>query len=199
MGLRALKRQLHGHENKLRHAAPPPVTLRPYYPLVVNCVIPTAATDTYYAPTDVINALVTQLGLSAQTKTIINIKVSRVDVYGMATASSPDRPAVSLDCSSLVASMGDPSTPGPAEVWYGVIKKLSDQGNLSQAAVVSYSWPLHMADLPLNHNSVFTIASASGNVANTLVRFHVLWTSADVVAPQVARSLPSPSSDEDDN
>jgi hypothetical protein len=147
----------------------------------------------------VINALVTQLGLSAQTKTIINIKVSRVDVYGMATASSTDRPAVSLDCSSLVASMGDPSTPGPAEVWYGVIKKLSDQGNLSEAAVVSYSWPLHMADLPLNHNSVFTIASASGNVANTLVRFHVLWTSADVVAPQVARSLPSPSSDEDDN
>jgi hypothetical protein len=179
-----LKRTMHGHENRLNHVAPPQITTRPYYPLVVNSVIANAGLETYYSPTDVINALVAQLGLADQDKTKINIKLHRVDVYGIATASSTDRPAVSLGCSSLLPSIGDPSTPGAAEVFYGIIKKLSDQGNLSESAKVSYSWPAHMADLPMNHNVGFTLASVSGNVANTLVRFHVLWSSTDVAIPR---------------
>jgi hypothetical protein len=151
---------------------------------VVNAVIPTAGVDTIYSPTDIINALTTQLGLNAQTKTQVNIKLQRVDVFGMATASSPDRPAVNADVSSIIPAIGDPSTPGVAEVFYGVIKKLSDQGNLSECAKVSYTWPLHMADIPLNHNAVWTVVSAAGNVANVTLRFHVLWSTTDVAPPQ---------------
>lgn len=180
--VRELKRSLHGHKNELRHVAPPQITKRPWYPLVVNTVIASTGVETFYSPLDIVNILSDQLGLSAQTKTVVNIKLHRVDVYGMATASSTDRPAVALDVSSLIPGVGDP-VGSTSEIFYGVIKKLTDLGNLSESAKVSYTWPAHMADIPLNSNVNFTCVAASGNVANVTVRFHLLWSTSDTAAP----------------
>jgi hypothetical protein len=180
--VKELKRSLHGHKNELRQLAPPEITKRPWYPLVVNAVIASAGTETFYSPADIVNIMSSQLGLSNQTKTVVNIKLHRVDVWGMATATSTDRPAVALDVSSLVPGIGNP-VGSTSEVFYGVIKKLTDEGNLSESAKVSYTWPAHMADVPLNSNVVFSVIAASGNVANITVRFHLLWSTSDVAAP----------------
>lgn len=178
-----LKRQMHGHKNDLRHLAPPQVTKRPWYPLVVDFVKPEAGIEVYFTPSEIINILANQLGLPGQASSIINIKLHRVDVYAMSVASSTDRPAVQMDVSSVTPSIGDPATPGSAEVFYSILKKLSDQGSLSEAAKVSYTWPSHMADQPLSSQSVFTVVQSSGNVANTLTRFHLLWSSSDTATP----------------
>jgi hypothetical protein len=44
----------------------------------------------------------------------------------------------------------------------------------------------------LSSNAVFTLVGVAGNLANTLVRFHLLWSLTDVAAPALlssARSL----------
>lgn len=178
-----LKKSLHGHANRLSHPAPPQITKRPWYPLTVDLIIASAGVETFYSPSDIVSRLVDQLGLTSQNKPIINIKVQRVDAYCMPTGASTDRPAVSLDVSSVTPAIGDPATPGVAEVFYGVLKKLSDQGNLSDAAKVSYTWPRHMADLPLSSNAAFGLVAVAGNLANTTVRFHLLWSTTDVGTP----------------
>jgi len=178
-----LKRSLHGHANKLSHLAPPQVTKRPWYPLVVDAVIGNAATETFYTPKSLVEKLVTQLGLAEQDKATINIKVQRVDAYCMPTGASTDRPALSMDVSSVNPGIGDPTSPGNAEVFYGILKRLADQGNLSEAAKLSYTWPRHMADIPLSSQAEFTLSAIAGNLANTAVRFHVLWSTSDVAAP----------------
>jgi hypothetical protein len=181
--VRELKRSLHGHKNELRTVAPTEVTKRPWYPLVVNGVIAGAGLETFYTPADIVNILSNQLGLSAQTKTVVNVKIQRVDVWGMATAASSDRPAVSLDVSSLIPGIGDPVSTSVSEVFYGIMKRMSDQGNLSESAKLSYTWPAHMADIPFNSNVIFNVVAASGNVENITVRFHVLWSTSDIASP----------------
>jgi len=175
---------MHGHANNIRHMAPPPITRRPWYPLVADYVQGTAGVGVFFTPEEIVNIVANQLGLAAQDRAKINIKLQRVDVYAMPTGASTDRPAVTLDASSVTPSIGDPATPGAAEIFYGIMKKLSDQGNLSEAAKCSYTWPSHMADQPLSANSVFTVVGTSGNMANTLTRFHVLWSTTDVAAPK---------------
>jgi hypothetical protein len=182
--IKALKRQMHGHRNNIRHVAPPQITKRPWYPLVVDFIEPTANVGVFFTPEEIVVILLGQLGLATQDKARVNIKLQRVDVYAMPTGSSTDRPAVTLDASSVTPSIGDPATPGNAEVFYGIMKKLSDQGNLSDAAKCSYTWPAHMADQPLSANSIFTVVATSGNMPNTLTRFHLLWSTTDVAAPK---------------
>lgn len=181
--LNMLKRALHGHKNNLRHLAPPQVTKRPWYPLVVDFTQPSAAAETFFTPSEICNSLVAQLGLPSQASSIINIKVQRVDCYSIPTGSATDRPFCSIDVSSVTPSIGDPATPGSAEVFYGILKKVTDQGNLSEAAKVSYTWPAHMADLPLSSQCVFTLVASAGNQANTLTRFHLLWSTTDSATP----------------
>lgn len=179
----AMKRSAHGHKNILNWSAPPQVTARPWYNLVLDLVIANAATDTYFSPKSLITRLCTQLGLPSQAASVINIKAKRVDAFTMATGASTDRPAISMDVSSTQPSVGDPLTPGNAEVFYGVMKKLSDQGNLSDAAKVSYTWPTAQADVPLSSQSVFSLVSVAGNQPNTCVRVHVLWSTTDIAVP----------------
>eukprot|EP00494_Astrolonche_serrata_P016747 UN16918 len=69
--------------------------------------------------------------------------------------------------SSRASSSGTP--------YYGVLKRLSDVGNLSESARCSYSFPAHMADIPLNSALSFPLVNFSGNTANTTVRIHLLW------------------------
>ena len=178
-----LKRQLHGHKNNLWSPAPTELTRRPWYPLVVQKIIAAAGVETFYAPKDIVDGIIGQLGLTDQNKPIIVFKIARVDAWCTPVGGSTDRPAVSMDCSSVTPSLGDPATPGNAEVFYGIMKRLSDQGNLSDAAKVSYSWPLAMADLPISSQTEFTLVSIAGNMPNTCVRFHLLWSTSDIAAP----------------
>jgi len=179
----ALKRSMHGHQNRLRHVAPPQVTRRPWYNLVLDFVQEGAGTETSFTPSDLINTLCSQLGLPSAASSVMNIKVHRVDVYCVSVGSSTDRPACALDVSAVTPTLGDPTTPGAAQVFYSIIKKLADQGNLSEAAKCSYTWPSHMADQPLSSQSVFQLVASSGNMANTLTRFHLLWATSDTAAP----------------
>jgi hypothetical protein len=181
-----LRRDLHGYEWKTTKAAPTPTTKAPWASCILNAVIENAGVDTFYSAPDLISLLQSNVyGFSAQDKDKILIKVKRVRIFGTATASSTGRPSVSLNCSSLVPSLGGPVVPGNAEVYYGVIKRLSNQGRLSEPAQTGYVWPLHMADVPLNYNTPFTIVSASGNEANTSLYFYIEWSMGDAV-PSVA-------------
>jgi hypothetical protein len=142
-------------------------------------VIAGASVETFYQPSDIAGAIINQLGLPAATIGLINFKVQRVDVYSSATASSADRPACGLQVSSTIPSVSD-STAGTTEVFYGIIKRLQDLGNLSDSAKVGYVWPVHMADMPLSGSQSFCLFAASGNTANTTVRVHLQWsTNAD--------------------
>jgi len=179
-----LKREMHGHENNIRHVAPPQHTIRPWYPLIVEYIEANAGVAVMFSPKDIISTLVVQLGLPTQATSCINIKLRRVDVYAMPTGAAKDRPGVYLDVSSIIPSIGDPTNPGAAEVFYGILKKLTDQGNLGEAAKCSYTWPSHMADIPVSFNSVFQVVASSGNMPSTLTRFHVLWSTTDVAPPR---------------
>jgi hypothetical protein len=176
------RRARKGHTNVLR-GDPPPFTLRPWYPMVVGTVIASAGVETFYTPLDIVNLLSEQFGLGNQSKAIANIRLQRVDVWATATATTADRPSVSLDVSSLVPSTGDPTT-GAAPVFYSILKKTQDQGTLSESATVSYTWPDWMSELPLSSNTAFTAVGIAGNTANINVRFHLLWTLTDIAAPQ---------------
>eukprot|EP01084_Bolivina_argentea_P056818 103923_1 len=181
--VRQLSRELHGYQVNLRHLAPPPVVKRPYYNLTLNLVIPTAATETFYRPSDIGGAIVGQFGLAAADIGLINFKVHQVDVYTSATASSTDRPAVSLQVSSTIPSISDAASGGTPDVFYSIIKRLQDVGNLSESARVGFHWPMQMADMPLSASQSFCLFAASGNCANTTVRVHLKWSFNSDSAP----------------
>jgi hypothetical protein len=179
-----LKRELAGHSNPMRRTvAAPPVNLRPWNTLVVNHVMTDAGVEYSFSPGEIVDYLITQLGLSSQDKSRINIKVKRVDLFAAPTGSTADRPSVSLVLSSNIASLGDPATPGNAQVFYSILKTIRDNGNLSEVAKASYSYPKAMADMPMNALSAFTLVSASSNVANASIRFHVSWNTTDSATP----------------
>eukprot|EP00494_Astrolonche_serrata_P026695 UN26958 len=90
--VRILKRSMHGHKNNLRHVAPPQVTKRPWYPLVVDYTKPEAGVEVFFTPSELCNILVNQLGLPSQASSVINIKVQRVDCYTTPTGGATDRP-----------------------------------------------------------------------------------------------------------
>jgi len=181
--VRQLSRDLHGYQVKLRHKAPPPIVRRPYYNLVLDLVIPAVSTETFYKPSDIGAAIISQLGFPASTIGVLNFKVQQVEVFTSATASSTDRPAVDLSVSSTIPSVSDRTSGGSLDIFYSIIKKLTDLGNLSESAATGFHWPMHMADMPLSSTQSFCLFSASGNCANTSVRVHVLWSSNGDAAP----------------
>jgi hypothetical protein len=150
---------------------------------VVDYTKPEAGVEVFFTPSELCNILVNQLGLPSQASSVINIKVQRVDCYTTPTGGATDRPFCSIDVSSVLPSIGDPASPGNAEVFYGIMKKIADQGNLSDCAKVSYTWPAHMADIPLSSQAVFSLVASVGNQPNTLTRFHLLWSSSDIATP----------------
>jgi hypothetical protein len=155
----------------------------------VDFVKPESGVEVFFTPSEICNILVNQLGLPSQASSTVNIKLHSVQVWSMATASTSDRPSAELDVASVIPTLSDPTDPTTTTaVFYSIIKKLVDQGNLSDAAKVSYTWPKHMQDTPLSSQAVFTVCRSAGNTANVLTRFHLLWNSADIVAPLVASS-----------
>lgn len=178
-----LKSSLHGHANKLRFLAPPGFSRRPFNTLTVSHVAPDAATEYLYGPRDVITYLVNQLGLDAQTKTKIVIKVRRVDAYAVPAGPASDRPSITMNVSSLTPTVSDPATPGVAEVGYGNLYNKTDLGNLSECAKLSYSFPRQMSDIPLGYTADFNFVAASANTPFSEMRFHVEWSTIGESTP----------------
>jgi len=131
----------------------------------------------------IIASLAGQLGLPDQAKSNLVIKLQRVDLYALSKANSDVRPAMTCDYSSLTPTLGDPQTPGAAEVVYPLLKRLRDIGGVSTAAKVSYTWPLSMRDIPLQQSANFVAFETSANVTEIDARIHLLWSTADVATP----------------
>lgn len=179
------KREQHGYENKLQAIDPPAVNKRPYNTVKLHFIKETDQVGIAFSFTvnDIVNLLLSQLGLQTQTSAIVVVKLQRVDAWATSAAGDGLRPAVTADISSLVPQLGDPATPGNAIVHYPVLKKLTDTGSVSHPARVSYTWPLSQRNIPLSKNSNFTVVTFASNVRETDVFFHVHWSTADVSPP----------------
>jgi|ERR1711971_223178 len=193
---RLLRSQLHGHQNRLRHMAPPPVNRRPYNTLVLDHVFANPGNVIEeYGPGDLFSFWLGQSGLEtfynaldepqqALWRSTVNFKLKRVDAYAMATGGSTDRPSVFLDVASLIPGVGDTANiTAPTAVVYPLLKRIEDVGNLSMCAKASYTFPLHMADIPLNETADFNFAAVSSNVPNVSMRFYVEWSFSNVSVP----------------
>lgn len=178
-----LKSALHGHANKLRHLAPPCVNLRPFNSIVVTHVIPSAGVEYFIKASAIVEYLQNQLGLQAATNTKIVIKLKRIDFYAIPIGPSSDRPACNMIVSSLSPIVGDPVTPGNAIVSYGNLYSSTDVGNLQECAKLSYTFPLHMADIPISTTADFNVCEVASNMTNAELRFHIQWSTVDDAPP----------------
>lgn len=167
-------RELNGHRRMLAGPAPRDFKPRPFFPLTVNLVIPSASEETFFTNQDIIDAIVTQLGLNAGDKSAIVVKLQTVDAWAVPQASSTDRPAVAMEVSSLVPQVED-TTVAPVSIVYPILVTLRDVGNLSEAAKVGYKWPAAQALMPLGYQATHTVVAVAGNVANTTVRLQVMF------------------------
>lgn len=181
--LGTLKSALHGHQNKLSHTTPPPVNYRPYNSLVVSHVMGTPGLDYLFGPKDVVGFIKSQLGLQDQTKTLIVFKLKRVDVFATPIGGSTDRPAINMEVCSLVPVLADPATPSSAIVSYGKLFSGNDIGSLQDCAKLSYTFPMHMADIPLSQLAEFHFLEVAANTINAEVRFHVSWSTVGEATP----------------
>jgi len=178
-----LKRELHGHENKLNHLAPPSFSKRPFNNLVVSHVLVNAGIEDYIGPTDIITYLANQLGLQAQTKNQIVFKIRRIDFYAVPIGSSDDRPSINMEVSSLIPVLADPATPGSAQVSYGNLFRKGDIGSLQDCAKLSYTFPKAMSDIPLASTADFNFLTVSSNQRNSELRFHLSWSTIGEATP----------------
>jgi len=193
-------RQMLGHTNPLSGLmSAPAVNLRPWFSIIVSHVLDAAGTAYSWSPKDIGTFLVTQLGLtnitgvdSAKIVSQINIKLKRVDLYAASGLAATDRPSCSLKLSSPIASIGDPTNPGAAEVFYPVIKSLEDVGTLSEAAKVSWTYGTSHQEMPLSTDSSFTIVEAAANVKFSTIRFHIMFNFGDDAPPQVVAASSGP-------
>jgi hypothetical protein len=189
--IRALRRELHGHKLRPQPAGPPQVNLRPWYPLVVDINMPTAATDYQFGPNDIIRAVRTQLGFGANAT--VNLRVKRFKAWAYQYGPGLDRVAINADVSSLIPSVSDldnQATVNP-EIFYPLAIKLQDKGNLESPAAIGYEWPMDQQLTPIgsiggNQAGGFTILSIAANTANATLHFHVEWSSTGEAVPQPA-------------
>ena len=173
---------IRGHEVKLRGLAPPNYSLRPWNTLTVNHVIATAGEEQFFTNQDICNFIVSQLGLNAGDAETIVYKLRSIDAWATPTATSTDRPAISMDVSSAVGQIEDTST-APIAIAYPIICTLRDTGSLSEAAKVGYKYGLVESDIVQSQLAKHTVVGIAGNTANVNVRFHLLWNTAGESVP----------------
>lgn len=108
--LNQLKSSMHGHENKLRATAPPPINLTPYNTIIVEELHKAENTTAWPRRiSNVVDALRVQTGLTGK----LRIKLQRVDVWaipapGVAGGENPlfqQTPVVAAKFYSLVAAV----------------------------------------------------------------------------------------------
>jgi hypothetical protein len=148
--------------------------------MVVQQTVLSTGTSIGIEVSSVVKAVGAQLGLVANDNKIINVKIQRCDVWAVSKANSTVRPSVNADFSSFVPSVGDFQTPGNAVVAYPLMKRLEDIGGVTSAARVSYSWPRHMADIPLNQTANFVLIDVASNMTEIDLRWHLQFSTADI-------------------
>jgi len=170
--VRLLKSRITGHSNKLSGQAAPPVNEKIYYQQLIRVELSEAYN---FTPADISAALCTQIfpaaiSGDADLRSSIVFKLERVDVWATATGSSTERPATTLTAYSTYSN----NTPQGSVI--PIIKEIKDLGSLSDAARVSYTWPLDMVETPLSSKSDSKIASVVFNTPSADVRFHLRWS-----------------------
>lgn len=185
--LRTLRRDLTGHKVRPAPAGPPQVNVRPYYPLVLDINLPTAATDYLFGANDIIAAVKTQLGFGANAS--VNVKLKRFKAWAYQYGPGTDRVAINADVSSLIPNVSDYASQASVnpEIFYPLLLKLEDKGNLESPAAIGYEWPLDQQLTPIGgvfSSGGFTILSIAANTANATLHFHVEWSSTGESAPQ---------------
>jgi len=148
--------------------------------VVVQQTVLSSGTSISIQVASVVKALGAQLGLIANDNKIINVKIQRCDVWAVSKANSTVRPAVNCDFSAVIPVCGDPATPGNAVVVYPLMKRLEDIGGVTSAAKVSYTWPRHMQDIPLNQTANFNVVEVASNMGEIDIRWHLQWSTADI-------------------
>jgi hypothetical protein len=132
----------------------------------------------------IVTSLLDQLQLAAADGTIVVFKLQRIDCWAVSRADSSVRPSISVDFSSLIATLDDPQTPsGPTGINYPKIARLNDIGGADTAASVSYTWPQHMRAMPLTPLSNFTVFEYATNLTELDARIHLLWSTLDIAPP----------------
>jgi len=167
-----LKSRITGHSNKLKGQAAPPVNEKIYYQQLIRIELQEAFN---FTPADISAALVTQIfpgpiSGDADLRSSIVFKLERVDVWATALASDTERPAATLTAYSTYTNNTSTGSVVP------IIKEIKDLGSLSEAARVSYTWPLDMVETPLSSKSDTKICSVVFNTPSADVRFHLRWS-----------------------
>jgi len=185
--LRTLRRDLTGHKLRPNPAGPPQVIERPYYPLVVQIDMPAAATDYLFGSNDIVAAVRTQLGFGPQVS--LNVRLKRFKAWAYQYGPDTDRVAINADVSSLVPNVSDYASQASVnpEIFYPLLAKLKDFGNLESPACIGYEWPMNQSLIPLGgvfSSGGFTVLSASANTPRATIHLHVEWSSTGESAPQ---------------
>lgn len=172
------KPELYGHEVHIARPEPSPITQQPWYPLVIQDDLTVSSNFASYDTAAIVGLIQTQLGLPAQAQTRLNFQIRQVEMWAIAGTGDTAAPRAELNINSLQPVVGNPTTPGNAEVTYPRLKQLTDLGNLSKAAVVSYKWPVAESHKALSNGALFNVCSYKTTVPYSFLRFHVLWNSA---------------------
>lgn len=182
-----LRREINGHRTGRHAINPPPVTLRPFYPLRISLDLPEAGVDYAFSLVEIRNRVADQLGLVAQDRDKITVKLQSVHGWAYMYGATTDRVAILGEVSALIPNISDSvnqATENPS-ISYPVIYKFQDFGTLNRPAHFGYCWPAVMADTPINALSNFTVISVSANSNNATMHINLLWSTAELAAPTV--------------
>jgi hypothetical protein len=149
--------------------------------------MPSAATDYLFGSNDIVSKVREQLGLGSQSN--LNVRLKRFKAWAYQYGPGTDRVAINADVSSLIPNVSDYASQASVnpEIFYPLVAKLQDFGNLESPAAIGYEWPMNQSLVPLGgvfSSGGFTILSISANTANATIHMHVEWSSAGESAPQ---------------
>jgi len=160
---------------------------RPYYPLVVQIDLPSPGVEYNFGCNDIVRYARAQLGLGSQAN--LNVRLKRFKAWAYQYGPGTDRVAINADVSSLIPNVSDYASQASVnpEIFYPLLAKLKDFGNLESPAAIGYEWPMDQSLTPLGgvfSSGGFTVISVSANTANATLHLHVEWSSAGESAPQ---------------
>lgn len=149
--------------------------------------MPAASTDYLFGSNDIVAAVRTQLGFGPQST--LNVRLKRFKAWAYQYGPDTDRVAINADVSSLVPNVSDYASQASVnpEIFYPLLAKLKDFGNLESPAAIGYEWPMSQSLMPLGgvfSSGGFTILSISANTPRATIHLHVEWSSAGESAPQ---------------
>jgi len=168
-----------------RRTGPNKVSIRPYYPLVLQRTNATAGAELIISSKLIIKWVTDQLGLTSQAAANMVVKLHNIRFWAFQYGPSEDRVNVNGEISSLIPAVSDPTDPVTMKpvIHYPVIYKFQDFGNLDEPASAGYEWPLSQREVPIYSDSDFTVATVVANSANMTIQIYLEWSTAEVQPP----------------